>query len=122
MFGGHAVYGLPLFLTLSPNERYSALVLRLSRYRVNDPLLLHSQGADVAALRQCASKDYPSLCAPRGRSENDEDVVVDIPMYDMRRALLAKDCQCIVDGFQIFVRIVLARLFGRSHVSSLSSV
>jgi hypothetical protein len=112
MFGGHAVYGLPLFLTISPNERYSSLVLRVSRYRKNDPLLLHSQLADVAALRQCASKDYPSLCAPRGRSENDEDVVVDIPMYDMRRALLAKDCVSIVTAFQVYIRIVLARLLG----------
>jgi len=112
MFGGHAVYGLPLFLTISHNERYSSLVLRVSRYRKNDPLLLHSQLADVAALRQCASKDYPSLCAPRGRSENDEDVVVDIPMYDMRRALLAKDCVSIVTAFQVYIRIVLARLLG----------
>ena len=111
MFGGHASYGLPLFLTLSPNERYSSLVLRLSRYRVNDPLLRYYQGSDVEALRRCASKDYPSLHAPPGL-EDDGDVVVDVPMYDIRRSLLAKDCVSIVQAFHTYLRFVLARLLG----------
>ena len=32
-------YGHALFLTISPNERQSSLVLRLSRYHADDPLL-----------------------------------------------------------------------------------
>ena len=36
-FGARVVYGDCLFYTLSPNEQHSAWVLRLSRYRANDP-------------------------------------------------------------------------------------
>ena len=114
LFGGQAFYSLPLFLTVSPNERYSSLVLRLSGYRANDPLLQHHQGVDVAALRQRASKDFPSLCArPRGvGNQGDVEVDIGIPGYDIRRALLAKDCVSIVHAFHTYIRFVLARLLG----------
>ena len=36
-FGARVEYGDCLFATVSPNEQHSALVLRLSRYRQNDP-------------------------------------------------------------------------------------
>ena len=38
-FGARVNYGDCTFLTISPNEQHSALVLRLSRYRANDPYL-----------------------------------------------------------------------------------
>ena len=113
MTGGPVFYGLPLFLTLSPNERYSSLALRLSRYRVNDPLVRNYQGVDAPSLRRCAGKDYPSLCTPpSARCRDPDDVVIDLPMYDIRRALLAKDPVCIVHAFHTYIRFVLARLLG----------
>ena len=40
-FGARVVYGDCLFMTISPDEQHSALVLRLSRFRREDPLLQH---------------------------------------------------------------------------------
>jgi len=36
-FGARVEYGDCIFATVSPNEQHSALVLRLSRFRANDP-------------------------------------------------------------------------------------
>ena len=36
-FGARVMYGDCVFMTISPNEQHSALVLRLSRFRRNDP-------------------------------------------------------------------------------------
>ena len=38
--GARVVYGDCVFITVSPNEQHSALVLRLSRFRANDPYVL----------------------------------------------------------------------------------
>ena len=42
-FGARICYGDCLFITISPNEQHSALVLRLSRYRQNDPYIRHAK-------------------------------------------------------------------------------
>ena len=39
-FGARVVYGDCMFFTVSPNEHHSGLVLRLSRFRQNDPYIL----------------------------------------------------------------------------------
>ena len=36
-FSARVVYGLPVFMTITPSERHSGLIIRLSRYRRNDP-------------------------------------------------------------------------------------
>ena len=36
-FGARVMYGDCIFFTISPNEQHSGLVLRLSRFRENDP-------------------------------------------------------------------------------------
>ena len=41
-FGARVLYGDCIFITVSPNEQHSALVLRLSRFRRNDPFVQHS--------------------------------------------------------------------------------
>ena len=46
-FGARICYGDCLFFTLSPNEQHSALVLRLSRIRKNDPLLEGTEAVDA---------------------------------------------------------------------------
>ena len=39
LFGVRCCYGESIFVTISPNRRHSALLLRLSRCRRNDPML-----------------------------------------------------------------------------------
>ena len=50
-FGARILYGDCIFITVSPNEQHSALVLRLSRFRRNDPFVAHS---DDNVKRICA--------------------------------------------------------------------
>ena len=40
VFSSRVVYGLPVFMTVTPSERHSGLMIRLTRYRRNDPGLL----------------------------------------------------------------------------------
>ena len=56
-------FGHGLFLTISPNEKMSSLVLRLHRVRQQDPLLrAGSADESMAKMRQrLASRDLPSL-------------------------------------------------------------
>ena len=64
-WGARVNYGDCLFFTISPNEQHSALVLKLSRYRRNDPFLKHT---DPAWTRLCGM-DFPELAAKRRRSK-----------------------------------------------------
>ena len=41
-WGARVNYGDCLFFTISPNEKHSAFVLRLSRFRANDPYIKHT--------------------------------------------------------------------------------
>ena len=56
-WGARINYGDCFFFTISPNEQHSGLVLKLSRYRRNDPFVKHS---DPVWKRLCGM-DYPSL-------------------------------------------------------------
>ena len=56
-FGARVVYGDCIFVTISPNEQHSALVLRLSRFRRNDPYVQHGDGI----LQRLACADFPAL-------------------------------------------------------------
>ena len=60
-FGARVVYGDCLMITISPNEQHSAMVLRLSRFRAEDPLLQHRS----PEWKQIAGTDYPLLEQPR---------------------------------------------------------
>ena len=83
-FGARVVYGDCIFFTTSPNEQHSALGLRLSRFRVNDPFGMYSN----AAIRREAQRDYPPLER------------TDIPLleYDLRRAAAARDPLAVVSA------------------------
>ena len=56
-FGARVVYGDCLFITISPNEQHSALVLRLSRFRRNDPYVQNGDGI----WQRLACADFPAL-------------------------------------------------------------
>ena len=67
-FGARVVYGDCLFFTISPDEQHSALVLRLSRFRKNDPFVRYG----TPERQKLSTKDYPKL------DQADEDIVLDL--------------------------------------------
>jgi len=124
--GPDIVYGSGIFMTISPSERHNGLAIRLSRYRRSDPLLDPSV---AAAERRWIGAEAPRLGPQRrwaddgqrveerlqrGADEEMEEVTtdIDIPDYDVRRLILARDPLCTVDAFKVFVRVVLAQLLG----------
>ena len=82
LFSARVVYGLPVFMTITPSERHSGLIIRLSRYRRNDP-------GTVSCYPEFApwiGWDQPSLQeAERGCSR--ESVEVALPEYDLRKLM-----------------------------------
>ena len=104
------VYGLPVFGTLTPSERHSGLALRLTRYRRNDPALQPDVNPEATSMVDYIGMCTPSLEAPG--EEALEEAIVDIPDYDLRKLLLAKDPLCAVDAFAVQVLVVLASLLG----------
>ena len=121
-FGARVMYGDCVFMTISPNEQHSALVLRLSRFRRNDPYVKY---ADIKT-KHLASMKGPRLEAKRQKTihfaqeaamdELDEtdrdDIKVELPEYDLRRTATARDPLAVVYGYMIEVYLRLATLLG----------
>ena len=105
IFSSKIVYGLPIFGTLTPSERHNGLALRLTRYRRRDPtvesLAKNLHGVEISDI---IGPDAPSL--------EKETAEVDIPEYEARKLLLARDPLCAVDAFSINIRVLLASLLG----------
>ena len=81
-------------------------MLRLVRNRANDPML---QGTDLvdAALRAVSGREHPCL-----ESSNDDAVTMELPDYELRRLLTARDPRAVVEAYMIEVRLRLALLLG----------
>ena len=127
-FGARVTYGDCLFFTISPNEQHSSLVLRVSRYRQNDPFI---QGEEPVqkSIRRTASKDMPKLSATgavqRGVDDAnvegpivcshrsaDEQLEIDLPDYEFRRIGASRDPLAVIDAYAVNVRLRLARVLG----------
>ena len=109
-------YGVPIFVTFSPDEKHNLLMMRLSRTRRKDPVSLWD-----AAAALFGSLKAPKLGQPSYKTEDSEDVFLalspeslqnQIPDYDTRRALIAKDSLASVDGFRVMVLLAYEHLFG----------
>ena len=116
-----------MFFTISPNERHSSLVLRLSRYRPNDPCI--SEAAPI--WRKLCGMDFPSIAAKRCKKEcshkkvvpdeaGEDHVDIDLPEYDIRQSAAARDPLAVVEAHRLNVCLRLACLL--AHVSTVSSV
>ena len=105
-FGARVVYGDCLFVTISPNEQHSALVLRISRYRQKDPYIKHGKPERI----KMARRDYPSLEQPT--QPGDDSVQIDLPEYDLRRALTAQDPLAVIEAYKIEILLRLGTLLG----------
>ncbi|CAE7878855.1 pfh1, partial [Symbiodinium necroappetens] len=98
-------HGLSVFVTFSPSERDSALMLRLARVRRTDPSLIHDGSRSLQA------KDKPALDVEFFRL-SPEALAAELPPYDERRAALARDPLACLEGFRTLVLLTLRHIFG----------
>ena len=98
-------YGHGLFITISPNEKHSCLVMRLHRARQDDPLLRSGcpDALHNAMRTRLATQDWPSLS---------ESADVELPDFADRLREVANDPLAVVQGFRVAVNVILGRLLG----------
>ena len=103
-------YGLPIFVTFSPDEAHQLLFVRLCRTRQSDPGYTRSASEDA----ELGGRRWPQLC---------DDLHVPVakliestracpPDWWRRRGALARDPLASVDGFRMLVTLALRHLFG----------
>ena len=102
------IYGCPVFMTVTPSERHSGLCIRLMRIRRRDPAVTTGVGQQF---RDWIGHDRPSLY-PKGHADAEEVVDIDMPEYDLRRAMTGRDPLSCVLAFGVFVKHVLPSLYG----------
>ena len=93
-------------MTVSPGERHNYLAVRLSRYRAKDPYI--TGNISLSEESRWIGRNSPSL-----ESKNDDMFEVEIPGYDLRKILLARDPVCAAQAFAVQVRGILATLRGQ---------
>ena len=108
VFSSRIFYGVPVFITFTPSERHSGLALHLYRGRRADPVF----AAEKEDVRKCLGAKHPSLCPGGGLDGGEDLVAVDLPEYDVRRGITARDPLCCVRAFQVMTRVVLPSLYG----------
>lgn len=108
VFSSRITYGLPICMTITPSERHSALMVRLSRYRRSDLAILVAN-PDFARWSSYNSPSVQSCETPAGDAEQE---YFEVPSYDLRKLMIARDSVCSVDVSNVTVRIVMAQLFG----------
>ena len=103
-------YGVPIFVTFSPDEGHNLLMVRLSRTRRNDPVFSNRRDEVGKKLSQ---RGIPKLDA-----DCSDDVFLEIPFEDLlpshaeRRVAMARDSLASVDGFRVLVMAAFKYLFG----------
>ena len=79
-------------MTITPSERHSGLLIRLSRYRVSDPAINIARPEFLPY----AGYTQPSVYLPK----EVEHAVLDIPDYDLRRIMGSQDpLSCLYSFF-----------------------
>ena len=111
--GYRVKYGVPLFVTFSPDEAHNLVMVRLSRTRKLDPVL--TEGRDIVGKYLCG-RGVPSI-----EKDYSDDVFLDIPLgdlakciptHDQRRVALSRDSLASVDGFRVLVLAAYKFLWG----------
>ena len=106
LFSARVVYGLPVFITVTPSEKHAGLCARLFRYRRNDPGIAHAG----QAFKQYVGANTPGIYF--GSGDEWEDVAVDLPEYEVRREMVGRDPLCALHAFWINIRVILPALYG----------
>ena len=105
LFSARVIYGVPTFVTFTPSERHSGLCGRMFRYRGNDPAIQHAG----AKFRDYIGFDVPSLYYD---SEDWESTFIDLPEYDVRKAMAGRDPLSALHAFWVNIRVILPALYG----------
>ena len=106
LFSARVTYGTPTFITVTPSERHSGLAVRLFRYRRNDPAIMHAGNNFQAYI----GFNYPSIYFDD--VEAWEKTEVDLPEYDIRRAITGRDPLCALQAFWVNICVILPNLYG----------
>lgn len=106
--GMQVYYGLPVFITISPDEKNEGIMFRLMRVRQSDPAWIYDE-----ELRSFAGPNSPKFLEEDiGRGH--------IPGYEARRAALAQKPQAAALGFRVHLTLLLRAAFRSPSLSSLS--
>ncbi|CAK0893135.1 unnamed protein product [Prorocentrum cordatum] len=106
-------YGVPIFVTFSPDEGHNLLMVRLSRTRRQDPV--HKAADDEAQSRLAGGRGWPRVAPDMDGLQMDLPMAAgeaEVPPWNERRRILARDPMASVDGFRILVDAALRHLFG----------
>ena len=101
-------YGVPIFVTFSPDEANNMVMLRLARSRTSDPCHCADAKNQPFGSRHVPDleKDHVDLAVPL------TTLLAEVPAYDERRAILARDGLASVDGFRAICLLVATHLWG----------
>ncbi|CAK0868048.1 unnamed protein product [Prorocentrum cordatum] len=104
-------YGVPIFVTFSPDEGRNLLMVRLSRARRQDPV--HKAADDEAHSRLAGGRGWPRVAPDMDGLRMDLPMATGeagVPPWNERRRILARDPMASVDGFRILVDATLQAL------------
>ena len=114
-FGFRVVHGEVIFVTVSPNRRHSAMVLKLSRARRNDASLLGEDAVSRERRKHCGPEG-PHIFSKWSVTEdpNAERTSVEIPLPDIltRQAWNAQDPLASCHHYLFFMHVILPAVFG----------
>eukprot|EP00435_Cladocopium_sp_Y103_P055193 s336_g18.t1 len=90
-------YGVPLFVTYTPDEAHQLLFVRMTRVRASDPVRAASVGQDFPA----GDLLFPDLGTKNAAAPGPFEYEFSLPMsWAERREVLARDPLAAVDGFR----------------------
>ena len=102
-------YGVPLFVTFTPDEAHQLLFVRMTRVRSCDPVRAASIGQDFPA----GQMFFPHLGLHDAVRMGPFEHEFTLPMsWAERREVLARDPLAAVDGFRVLTHLMLKHLFG----------
>ena len=102
-------YGVPLFVTFTPDEAHQLLFVRMTRVRSCDPVRATSIGQDFPA----GEMFFPHLGLQDDIAMGPFEHEFTLPMsWAERREVLARDPLAAVDGFRVLTHLMLKHLFG----------
>ena len=102
-------YGLPLFVTYTPDEAHQLLFVRMTRVQASDPVRAASVAQDFPA----GNMFFPDLGTASAGTPGPFEYEFTLPMsWAERREVLARDPLAAVDGFRALTQLMLKHLFG----------
>jgi hypothetical protein len=101
-------HGVPLFVTVSPDEKHNLLMLRFSRARRNDPAV-NVKGQEFA--KKYGAIDEPPLDDLLS-SLSVKELRDRVPPCDQRRSMISRDALACVDGFRTIVQLFMEYFLG----------